>query len=122
MPALSADAAVREKWFEALKDVANRRREPWVLDGLEYLHHPRRAAVSAKYVRPSLDLLWEIQKTGDIFFPKRWMDATLGGYRAPFVATTVRDFLAADRRRIPPRLTNIILQSADELFRTADRQ
>ena len=95
MPALSADAAVREKWFEALKDVANRRREPWVLDGLEYLHHPRRAAVSAKYVRPSLDLLWEIQKTGDIFFPKRWMDATLGGYRAPFVATTVRDFLAA---------------------------
>jgi aminopeptidase N len=122
MPALSADAAVREKWFEALKDVANRRREPWVLDGLEYLHHPRRAAMSAKYVRPSLDLLWEIQKTGDIFFPKRWMDATLGGYRAPFVATTVRDFLAAEPPGYPTRLTNIILQSADELFRTADRQ
>ena len=52
-----------------------------MLDGLDYLHHPLRAAASAKYVRPSLDLLWEIQKTGDIFFPKRWMDATLGGYR-----------------------------------------
>ena len=34
MPALSADPAVRERWFLALKDVANRRREPWVLDGL----------------------------------------------------------------------------------------
>ncbi len=122
MPALSADAAVRERWFLALKDVANRRREPWVLDGLEYLHHPLRAAASAKYVRPSLDLLWEIQKTGDIFFPKRWMDATLGGYRAPSVATTVRDFLAATPPSYPTRLTNIVLQSADELFRTADRQ
>ncbi len=121
-PALSADPAVRERWFVALQDVANRRREPWVLDGLEYLHHPLRAAASAKYVKPSLDLLWEIQKTGDIFFPKRWMDATLGGYRAPFVATAVRDFLAATPSSYPPRLTNIVLQSADELFRAADRQ
>jgi aminopeptidase N len=122
MPALSADAAVREKWFLSLRDVANRRREPWVLDGLEYLHHPLRAAASAKYVRPSLDLLWEIQKTGDIFFPKRWMDATLGGYRAPSVATVVRDFLAATPPSYPTRLTSIVLQSADELFRAADRQ
>ncbi len=122
MPALSADAAVRDQWFQSLKDVANRRREPWVLDGLEYLHHPLRTAASAKYVRPSLDLLLEIQRTGDIFFPKRWMDATLGGYRAPFVATTVRDFLAAAPPSYPPRLINIVLQSADELFRTADRQ
>jgi hypothetical protein len=28
---------------------------------------------------PSLEMLWEIQKTGDIFFPKRWLDVTLGG-------------------------------------------
>jgi aminopeptidase N len=122
VPALSADPAIRERWFLALKDVANRRREPWVLDGLEYLHHPLRAAASARYVRPSLDLLWEIQKTGDIFFPKRWMDATLGGYRAPSVATTVRDFLTAAPPDYPARLTNIVLQSADELFRAADRQ
>ncbi len=122
MPALSADPAVRERWFTALQDVANRRREPWVLDGLDYLHHPVRAAASAKYVRPSLDLLWEIQKTGDIFFPKRWMDATLGGYRAPSVATTVRDFLSTAPPAYPARLTHIVLQSADELFRAADRQ
>ena len=48
MPALSGDAAVRERWFLALSDVTNRRREPWVLDGLDYLHHPLRAAQSAK--------------------------------------------------------------------------
>jgi len=119
MPALSGDAAVRDRWFQALKDVANRRREPWVLDGLDYLHHPLRAAQSAKYVRPSLDLLWDIQKTGDIFFPKRWMDATLGGYRSGDTAGEVRRFLVTLPPDYPPRLRNIILSSADELFRAA---
>jgi aminopeptidase N len=119
MPALSGDAAVRERWFLSLKDVANRRREPWVLDGLDYLHHPLRAAQSAKYLRPSLDLLWEIQKTGDIFFPKRWMDATLGGYASGDAAGDVRRFLATLPANYPARLRNIILSSADELFRAA---
>ncbi len=119
MPALSGDAAVRERWFLSLKDVANRRREPWVLDGLEYLHHPLRASQSAKYVRPSLDLLWEIQKTGDIFFPKRWMDQTLGGYSSADTAGEVRRFLATAPPNYPARLRNVILSSADELFRAA---
>ena len=46
MPALSADAAERDRWFASLKDVGNRRREPWVLEGLNYLHHPLRAEAS----------------------------------------------------------------------------
>jgi aminopeptidase N len=120
MPALSADPAERERWFASLADGSNRRREPWVLEGLNYLHHPLRASASAKYVAPSLKLLWEIQKTGDIFFPKRWMDATLGGYQAASVAALVRDFLAALPPDYPVRLKNIILQSADELFRATE--
>ena len=78
-----AGSGDRDAFFERLKDVANRRREPWVLEGLCYLHHPLRAAASEKYIPPSLDLLREIQRTGDIFFPKRWMDATLGGHSSP---------------------------------------
>jgi aminopeptidase N len=122
MPALSADAAVRDRWFQSLKEVANRRREPWVLDGLDYLHHPLRARQSARYVRPSLDLLWEIQKTGDIFFPKRWMDSTLGGYGNADVAGEVRGFLAALPPGYPVRLSNIVLQSADDLFRASGQR
>ena len=80
VPALSSDPAERDRFFASLADVANRRREPWVLDGLPLLHHPLRAAASEKYIGPSLLLLREIQRTGDIFFPKRWMDATLGGH------------------------------------------
>ena len=119
MPALSADPAVREKWFLSLKDVSNRRREPWVLEGLSYLHHPLRAASSQKFVAPGLDMLWDIQKTGDIFFPKRWLDATLGGYQSTTVANTVREFLKNLPANYPDRLRNITLQSADELYRAA---
>ncbi len=120
MPALSADPAVRDKWFQALADVSNRRREPWVLEGLNYLHHPLRAAASRKYVQPSLAMLWDIQKTGDIFFPKRWLDATLGGHSSNEVASTVREFLKSLPANYPERLRNITLQSADELYRAAD--
>ncbi len=117
MPALSADPKERDAWFRSLADVKNRRREPWVLEGLNYLHHPLRARASAGYVMPSLEMLWEIQKTGDIFFPKRWLDATLGGHSSPEVAGMVRAFLAGLPANYPERLKNITLQSADELFR-----
>ena len=43
---------------------------------------PSRRCVREQYVLPSLDMLREIQQTGDIFFPKRWMDATLSGHRS----------------------------------------
>ena len=120
MPALSADPAEREKWFLALRDVTNRRREPWVLEGLNYLHHPLRADASKQYVQPGLEMLWEIQKTGDIFFPKRWLDVTLGGYQTKDMAETVRAFLKNRPANYPERLRNITLQSADELYRAAE--
>jgi aminopeptidase N len=118
IPALSDRQDTRDAWFESLKDVKNRRREPWVLEGLQYLHHPLRAAQSEKYIRPSLDLLLEIQRTGDIFFPTRWMNATLGGHNTRSAADAVREFLQ-QHRDFPIRLRRIILQAADELFRAA---
>ena len=118
-PALSADPGERERWFAALADVANRRREPWVLEGLRYLHHPLRAGASEKYLEPSLLLVLEIQRTGDIFFPKRWMDATLSGYQSLSAAATVREFLDNVPPGYPERLRRIILSSADDLFRAS---
>jgi aminopeptidase N len=119
MPALSADPAERGRWFLALADVANRRHEPWVLTGLDYLHHPLRAAASAQYVRPGLELLPEIQRTGDIFFPTRWTNATLSGYSSREVADIVQRYLDGLPADYPPRLRAIILQAADDLFRAA---
>jgi aminopeptidase N len=121
-PALSADPAERDRWFAALADVANRRREPWVLDGLRYLHHPLRESSSEKYIEPSLLMLREIQRTGDIFFPKRWIDATLGGHRSPAAAGIVRAFVDRLPAQYPLPLRRVILSSADELFRAAGQR
>ena len=88
-----------------------------MLEGLAYLHHPLRAAASEKYIAVSLELLREIQRTGDIFFPKRWMDATLGGHSSTSAARIVSDFLAALPPDYPDRLRRVILSSADDLLR-----
>lgn len=115
-PALSPIQSVRDSFFESLGEVANRRPERWALDGLNYLHHPLRAESSEKYILPSLELLEEIQTTGDIFFPKRWLVATFSGHRSVGAAATVKKFLA-DRPGYSPRLTNKILQAADLLLK-----
>ena len=118
-PALSSDPKTRDAFFESLKDVENRRRETWVLEGVAFLHHPLRARMSEKYIRPSLELVREIQRTGDIFFPKRWSDATLSGHASRSAAETVRAFVSALPKDYPPRLRLVILSSADDLFRAA---
>jgi aminopeptidase N len=119
VPALASDSAERDRFFASLANVANRRHEPWVVDGLRYLHHPLRAASAVKYIEPGLTLLPEIQQTGDIFFPTRWADATLRGRRSPEAAAIVRDFLDRAPRSYPDRLRRIILSSADDLFRAS---
>jgi aminopeptidase N len=118
MPALSEDPVVRDAFMTSLSEENNRAREPWVLEAIRYMHHPLRARDSESYIRPSLDLLEEIQQTGDIFFPKGWLDATLGGHQTETAAEIVRTFLA-EHPDYPYRLRAKILQSADGLFRAA---
>jgi aminopeptidase N len=118
MPALSADTAVRDAFFESLRDPRNREHEPWVLEALGYLHHPLRAARGERYIRPSLDLLEEIQRTGDIFFPLGWLNATLDGHNSPDAERVVREFLEM-RSDLPARLRGKLLQANDGLERSA---
>jgi len=118
MPALSADPAVREEAFARFSQLDNRRREPWVVEALAYLNHPLRETHARRFIRPGLDLLREIQSTGDIFFPTRWIGAILGGHRSPEAAVIVRDFLGRELQ-YPQRLRWTVLSAADELFRVA---
>ena len=66
-----------------------------------------------------MELVEEIQRTGDIFFPSGWLDATLGGHNSDDAADTVREFLEGLGPDYPRRLREKILQSADMLFRSA---
>jgi aminopeptidase N len=119
MPAVSPDPAVRAAFFEGLKDRVNRTREPWVLEAVRYLHHPLRAEKSVSFVYPSLLLLEELQRTGDIFFPKGWLDATLGGHQSREAAEAVRKYLE-ENKTLRQDLRNKLLQSSDMLFRAQE--
>ena len=81
--------------------------------------HQYSARASAPFVATGLNMLWDIQKTGDIFFPKRWMDATLSGHQSQAAAVVVRTFVDRLPPEYPERLRRVILSSADDLFRAA---
>ena len=116
-PSLSADKAVRDSVFASLLEPENRGTEPWVTECLRYLNHPLRQDEALGYIVAALDELQEIQRTGDIFFPKNWLAATLSGHDSPEAATLVRDWLSA-HPDYPPLLLNKILQAADPLERS----
>lgn len=111
-PALSMNDEVRDSFFKGLKKPENRATESWVLDALAYLHHPARVGQSEKYILPSLELLEEVQVTGDIFFPSGWLNATLLNHRSQSAVKVVQEFLA-QRPGYNPQLRMKILQAVD---------
>lgn len=117
-PALSLNVAERDRFFASLASESNREHEAWVTAALGYLHHPLRAETSAKYLPKSLELLEEIQRTGDIFFPESWLRSTLSSYQTPEIVRLVRKFLT-DRPNYNPRLRAKLLQAADGSFRAS---
>lgn len=111
-----ADPARRDSLFAALLLPENRRVEPWAATALYYLNHPLRQAHAVRYLRPALEALEDVQRTGDIFFPRSWAGALLRGHRSPEAYHEVRSFVA-DHPDYPPMLLNKLLQAADPLYR-----
>jgi aminopeptidase N len=119
-PAVSTDAGERAAFLDELRDEQNRRREPWVVEGLSWLHHPLLAPASVPLVTSGLHLLEDVKRGGDIFLPKRWTDATLAGHRSPEAAAAVRTFMRDLTPTYPEALRRVILIAADPLFRLVD--
>lgn len=118
-PSVAPAVADREALFRRFAQVDNRRREAWVLEAMNYIHHPLRADQVEHLVIPALQMVLEIRNTGDIFFPKRWADATLGGHQSPATAAAVRSFIDGLPADYPQRLQWVLEASADPLFRAA---
>ncbi len=116
MPALSASVAERDSFFAGLADRRNRAKEAWVVTALAYLHHPLRQSTSYKYLPQSLELVEEIQRTGDIFFPQNWLSAVFGAYYTKDAWQVVQQFLQK-HPDFNPRLKAKILQATDNLYR-----
>nr|WP_273569079.1 M1 family aminopeptidase [Maribacter sp. Hal144] len=116
LPSLSNEPAIRNAFFESLKDAENREKENWTLSALNYLNHPLRHRETIQYLKPSLELLDEIQKTGDIFFPKGWLNNTIGKYNSPESYQILQKFIEANPD-LNPALLKKLLQASDDLRR-----
>jgi len=116
MPALSTDVQERDAFNASLSERKKRQKEAWVTTALSYLHHPLRQQTSEKYLLKSLELVEEVQRTGDVFFPQNWLGAIFGSYQDKEAAAIVRKFLA-DHPNYNPKLRAKILQNTDNLYR-----
>ena len=115
-PSVSPIASVRDSFFSELKNASNRVQEPWVLEGLRYLHHPLRTDSSVNYLSESLKMLEEIQQTGDIFFPKGWLEASLNNHYSDGAIKAVENYLLGNPD-LSPFLKRAVLQSVDQVKR-----
>ncbi len=116
MPALSHDPAVRDQFFAGLQRQENRANESAVGTALSYLHHPLRQPSAEKYLEKTLELLPEIQSTGDIFFPGNWLQSSFGSYQSASAYHTVTTFLQR-HQELNGHLKAKILQCTDNLRR-----
>lgn len=116
LPSVSGDTKIKNDFFESLKQEKNRAKESWVVNAMNNLNHPLHQKESLSYLRPSLDLLEEIQKTGDIFFPKRWLNSTIGNYNSTEAFQILEDYLS-DYPALNSSLKLKVLQASDDLRR-----
>ena len=108
--------AERDALFESLLEPENRRIEPWAASALAYLNHPLRGTEAVGYIRRGLDELLEVQRTGDIFFPRNWAGALLAGHRTTEAYDALQGFLN-ENPDYPQLMRNKILQAAYPLQR-----
>ncbi|MCU4174920.1 hypothetical protein J1N11_07505 [Marinilabiliaceae bacterium N1Y90] len=117
LPSLSNNAADRDEFWFSLSLVENRAKEKWVEKALANLHHPLRSQQSDLYIPKTLQLLEEIQLTGDIFFPIGWLGNSIGKQSSEKALKDVNTFLN-ENSTYPEHLKLKILQNADVLERS----
>ncbi|MCQ2120032.1 MAG: M1 family aminopeptidase [Bacteroidales bacterium] len=110
--AASPDPEVRAALFQhLLESPENRRPESRVLSALSLLCHRTRRDEAVRYVIPALEILPEIQATGDIFFPSRWCKAILENQHDNPEVSALTDSFLASHKDMNPLLVNKILQA-----------
>ncbi len=118
-PSVSPRKEERDSVFNFLLIAENRRVEPWVSAALSYLNHLSRQKQSVAYIRPALDILREVQRTGDIFFPTFWVRSLLTGHTSIEAKKEIDRFFH-DNPDYPVMLSNKIKQQADFLYRATE--
>ncbi|MGL5684034.1 MAG: M1 family metallopeptidase [Marinifilaceae bacterium] len=113
--AVHPSKVARDSLFALFISGKERDIEPWCQQALSYLNHPSRQQHALAYIRPALNALPDVQRTGDIFFPKGWIQSVLKGHKSIAASDTVKQFLQANPD-YPQLMKNKILQSAGHLI------
>jgi aminopeptidase N len=106
----------QRKLFRSLLNKENREVEPWAQAMLRLLSCRAREPQNNEYITPGLEVLEEIQQTGDVFFPANWLQALLSQHKSREARQLVVQFL--DRHpNYPSTLRNKILEAAYDMMR-----
>lgn len=116
LPSLAPKSTDRDAFMLTLFEKENRENESWVLSALNNIHHPLRQNSASKHLRPILMKLEEVQLTGDIFFPKRWLSSSFGNYSSKEANNVVNEFLE-ENPNYSPILVKKLLQTTDDISR-----
>ena len=113
--ACTPDTSEQKRLFESLLRQENRAIEPYASNMLSLLNDPTREPYNNIFITPGLEILEEIQRTGDIFFPLNWCQSLLGGHHSKEAADLVQAFIKA-HPDYPVSLRNKLLQAAYPLI------
>ncbi|MBE7651956.1 peptidase M1 [Tenacibaculum finnmarkense] len=120
LPSLSEKEQERDDFMRQLFKKENREKEAWVQAALYNIHHPLRQKSSIKHFKTCLTILEEIQLTGDIFFPKRWLSSSVGEYSSKEAFNILQNFLK-ENPNYNPILKMKLLQTTDNLIRVQNK-
>ncbi len=109
-PAVSPRLTERDALFSRLLTPEGRSVEPWAENALSLLNHRYRRDENMRYVWRGLEAVEDVKRTGDIFFPKRWVSMLLSGHRPDEARSIVERFLAS-RPYYPEMLKRKILMN-----------
>ncbi len=97
----------RMELFQSLNDVENRRVEPWARGLMTLLNAPVNEPHSNQYIQPALDMLPQVQRTGDIFFPGYWISTLVSGHRSPEAKRLVEQWIESNPTLSPPLMNKL---------------
>ncbi|MCQ2142126.1 MAG: M1 family aminopeptidase [Bacteroidales bacterium] len=115
--AVSPDESVRESLFQLILTPEGRRPESRALTALGLLISPYSGRQDREaYILPALEVLEEVQRTGDIFLPASWCKTLLAPFTSFTASKEVQKYLDA-HPELNPLLRTKVLQASGHLPR-----
>jgi len=106
--ACSPEREERDEFFNSLLDSSTRGPESRVTQALSLLNSPLHPEESISRIIPALEVIEDIQRNGDIFFPSTWCAALLENHSGKEASEAVNKFVELHHDMNPLLMTKIL--------------